>query len=266
MDELQITVEKNNASIVCVTETWFKEHMDIHSLALEGFCLERKDRINGRGGGVACYIRNAINYKRLVDMEDAELEVMWIKIMPEKMPRKCTCILLAVFSQMRDHIITCVDTVIRSHPECGVIITGDFNQLQDNFLRTHYRFVQVVKVVTRGQATLDKILTNMVEVYTSPVTISELGTSDHSMVLWEPKCNKSVDTGKLIYVTVRCMGPIEKETFAKALSAVKWEALYRLETCAEQYAYYQTIIDKLMQMCFPTKMVSRHTSDKPWIK
>ena len=56
---------------------------------------------------------------------------------------------------MRDHIIKCVDTVIRSHPECGVIITGDFNQLQDNFLRTHYRFVQVVEVVTRGQATFD---------------------------------------------------------------------------------------------------------------
>ena len=50
-----------------------------------------------------------------------------------------------------------------------------------------------------------------------------------------------------------CMGPNEKETFAKALSAIKWEALYRLETCEEQYAYY------------PTKMVSRHTSDKPWI-
>ena len=97
----------------------------------------------------------------------------------------------------------------------------------------------------------------MVEVSTPPVTISELGTSDHSMVLWEPKCS--------IYVTVRCMGPKEKETFAMALSVIKWEPLYILETCEEQYAYYQTIIDKLMQMCFPTKVVSRHTSDKPWI-
>ena len=25
--------------------------------------------------------------------------------------------------------------------------------------------------------------------------------------------------------------------------------------------YYQTIIDKLMQMCFPTKLVSRHTAN-----
>ena len=48
-------------------------------------------------------------------------------------------------------------TMIRKHPECGVIITGDFNQLKENFLKVHYRFVQVVNVVTRGQATFDKI-------------------------------------------------------------------------------------------------------------
>ena len=54
-----------------------------------------------------------------------------------------------------------IDTMVRKHPECGVIITGDFNQLKDTFLKVHYRFVQVVNVVTRGQATLDKIWTNM---------------------------------------------------------------------------------------------------------
>ena len=84
MDELQITVETNNVSIVCVSKTWLKEYMDIHSLTMEGFCLERKDRNNGRVRGVACYIRNDINYKRLVDIEDAELEVIWFKIIPKK--------------------------------------------------------------------------------------------------------------------------------------------------------------------------------------
>ena len=58
--------------------------MDIDSLNMEGFCLETKDRSNGRGGVVACYIRNDIHFKRLIDMEDAELEVIWIKIMPKQ--------------------------------------------------------------------------------------------------------------------------------------------------------------------------------------
>ena len=83
---------------------------------------------------------------------------------------------------MRYHLIMGIDTMIRKHPECGVIITGDFNQLKDTFLKVHYRFVQVVNVVTRGQATLDKIWTNMNGFYSTPVSISELGSSDHCMV------------------------------------------------------------------------------------
>ena len=71
--------------------------------------------------------------------------------------------------KIRDHLITSIGTVMRKHPECGVIITGDFNQLRDNFMKTHYRYVLVVTVVTRGQAMLDKIWTNMEEVYTLPV-------------------------------------------------------------------------------------------------
>ena len=47
--------------------------------------------------------------------------------------------------------VTCVASVIRKHSECGVIITGDFNQMNDSFLETHYKFSQIVKVATRGK-------------------------------------------------------------------------------------------------------------------
>ena len=173
VDELHVTVTTHDVSIVCVSETWFKDYMDSSSLTMQGFCLERKDRDHGRAGGVACYIRNDLMYKRLNDMEVHDLEVMWIKVMPKKTPRKFSCVLVAClyytpkteYLKIRDHLITNIDTVMRKHPECGVIITGDFNQLRDNFMKTHYRFVQVVNVVTRGHAILDKIWTNMEEVY-----------------------------------------------------------------------------------------------------
>ena len=90
-------------------------------------------------------------------MEVHDLKVMWIKVMPKKTPRKFSCILVAClyytpkteYLKIRDHLITNIDTVMRKHLECGVIITGDFNQLRENFMKTHYRFVQVVNVVTR---------------------------------------------------------------------------------------------------------------------
>ena len=45
VDELHVTVTTHDVSIVCVSETWFKDHMDSSSLTMQGFCLERKDRV-----------------------------------------------------------------------------------------------------------------------------------------------------------------------------------------------------------------------------
>ena len=52
------------------------------------------------------------------------------------------------------------------------------------------------------------------------------------------------------------MGPSEKASFAMALSSVSWEPLFRLNTCEKKFLYYQTIINSLMELCFPTKTVT----------
>ena len=168
--------------------------MDDNNLSIEGFSVERKYRCDGRtGGGVACYIRNSFMYKILSNLEEKE----------------------------RDHLVTCVDGFIWKHPECGVIITGDFNQMNDSFLKTHYKFSQIVKVATRGQAILDKIWTHMNMVYSKPVTVAELGTSDHNMVLLKPSSKRTLDTGNLTRMSVKSMGAKEKETFELAISLIK---------------------------------------------
>ena len=214
IEELQVTVGIHNVSLVCVSETWFKGYMGNESLSLHGFSLKRKHRVLGRAGGDACYVRHDVLYTRLNYIEDEELEVIWIKVMPKRLPRRFSCILLAVvyytqhsdYLKISDHIITGIDCIIRKHPECGIVITGDFNQLNDNFLKTHYRFVQVVRTATRSGAVLDKIWTNMKDVYVSPITISELGKSDHNMVLWKPNRNCPSDRGTVTRVYTRCMG------------------------------------------------------------
>ena len=160
LDELKVTVGIHDVSVVCVSETWFKDYMGKDSVNLYGFNLERKYRKNGRAGGVACYLRTEILYSRLYAYEDDELEVIWIKLMPTRLPRTISCILIACiyytqqtdYLKMREHIITSIDAVIRKHPDCAIIVTGDFNQLNDNFLKTHHRFVQIVNVGTRGNA------------------------------------------------------------------------------------------------------------------
>ena len=95
LDELNVTVGIHDVSVISVTETWFKDYMGSDSLNLHGFNLERKDRKNGRAGGVACYLRTDLLYRRLIAYEDDELEVVWIKVMPKRLPRTVSCILIA---------------------------------------------------------------------------------------------------------------------------------------------------------------------------
>ena len=95
-------------------------------------------------------------YSRIVELEDQSFEVLWLKIMPKKLPTAFSCIILACIyhppgansAVMRDHVINGVYSVVRKNPNCGVLLTGDFNQLNDTFLKTHYRYAQIVKVLT----------------------------------------------------------------------------------------------------------------------
>ena len=89
-----------------------------------------------------------------------------------------------------------------------------------------------MNVSTRGNAVLDTIWTNIDQLYMSPVTFSELRTSDHNMLLLKPCSN-----GSVMRVAILAMDENEKALFYRALSAVSWEPLSRLETCEEQYAY-----------------------------
>ena len=118
-----------------------------------------------------------------------------------------------------EHIITCIDRAIRLHQDCGIIVTGDVNQMNDTFLRIHYRLCQVVGTPTIGLAILNKIWTNMNETYFPAVTISELGLSDHAMVLLRPNVNTStIHTGHITYVNTKVMGPAEKAMHTMILS------------------------------------------------
>ena len=55
-------------------------------------------------------------------------------------------------------------------------------------------------------------------VYSKPVTVAELGTSDHNMVLLKPSSIITLDTGNMPRMSVKSMGPKEKATFELAFS------------------------------------------------
>ncbi len=187
-------------------------------------------------------------------MECDKREVLWVKINPKRLPRKYSTLLIGCMyhppdadnTAMTEYLMTSVDFVLRKHPESGIILMGDFNCFNDSFMGTHYGFVQVVNTPTRHNAILDKVWTNMKPVYQSPNILSQLGKSDHNMVLLKPSDHSSLDTGTVQKFRMRCMGHAERVQFAATLATVKWEPLYRLDTCQEQFIYFQNTMQSLI--------------------
>lgn len=157
---------------MCFTETWLREYVSDEAVSITGYECERKDRLHKRAGGVVCYVKQSVVYERIIDVEDDIKEVLWIKLKPERLPRKYSCIIIACIYHppdadnvdMRYYLINSFDILKRRHPECGVVLTGDFNHLYDSFLNSDYNFVQVVDKPTRNLSVgqnLDKFICNV---------------------------------------------------------------------------------------------------------
>ena len=69
----------------------------------------------------------------------------------------------------------------------GQLLTGDFNQLNNNSLLSHFQLKQIAKVLTRNNATLDLCLTNLHEDYNSLQALPPFGLSDHNTIVISTK-------------------------------------------------------------------------------
>ena len=76
-----------------------------------------------------------------------------------------------------------------------------------------------------------------------------------------PPCPQAVIQTRLI----RRMGATERMTFASALCRVRWEYMYAMDSCEQQFQFFQETMTELIDTCFPMTTVQRHSSDKPWV-
>ena len=72
---------------------------------------------------------------------------------------------------MLEHIQDTLDSLRADYPDAGICIMGDLNHLKVDSLCKQNRFKQLVKcpTVTRGQATLDKIVTKLESYFLEPI-------------------------------------------------------------------------------------------------
>ena len=193
-DELAILCKDQSVDLIFLTESWCTE--DTITTPLSGYACIRHDRNNGqRGGGVMCYVNESIPYKHWTDLDHVDHETLWITLRPYRLPRCYSQLILGIIYhppkaknfELSCHISRTLDTLLNRHPNAGIILTGDFNHFQDKYITNQYIIVQIVNKPTRDDKILDKIYTNMCDIFNSVAILPPIATSDHRAVLLQPQ-------------------------------------------------------------------------------
>ena len=207
------------------------------------------------------------------ELEDDQFETKWLTIQPRRLPREYSLIIVvgvyhppsAPNGPMIRHLQINLETILQKHPNAGILMGGDTNHLNLRSLIDGFKLKQIVTCKTRGDNTLDVILTNMADFYKPPIAIGALGRSDHEMVLAVPITPPKWEPPKRITTVSRNATHEQKVQVAEALRSVPWELMYRLPDCKSQFDFFQGILTDTLDTLVPTVTKSRLSNDKPWV-
>ena len=151
------------------------------------------------------------------------------------------------------------------YPNCGILVTGDFNRLDIGCLLRHFRLNQIVKEHIRNDATLDLILTNMHDHYSPPQPFAPLGLSDHDVVVATPLHGKRINNTKKT-ITKRDLRASSKVSMGRFLNGIDWSIFFSpLEGCKEMWNVFSEVVRTGLDTLMLEKQFRICTADASWM-
>lgn len=281
IDEFSAFLDINKIDIAAVTETWFHEKIDDQFVSIENYCIYRRDREHGRGGGVCVYAKKFINSKRLFELDDDQYECMWIWLRPNRLPRPLSGIAACVLynppdrgvqeqRDLNEYLSRSIDSIRNKYSHCGILVLGDFNNANVPALTTRQNLKQIVTKPTRNEAILDLIFTDFHTFYNAPEIHAPLGMSDHYIVVWLPllvrdgtnNCNNRQNIKRL----VRSYSQSALNSFGRWASTNDWFSEVGPDQSVDNLVEsFTSQVFNAIELHFPSKQVKFHPTDRPWI-
>ena len=278
VDEIQQVAELNNVNAICITETWLSPNVPDSSVAIPGYNLFRKDRLNTTGGGVCIYLNSTIPCKRLEQCNEEGIESVWISMRPYYLPRNITSIILSVIYHttsnreseniiLQQHIQRNLDNLLVNQPNALVILTGDFNPtstgLKSKDLTQTNHLKQLVTFKTRDSGILDWFLTNRTGLFELS-RLPKIASSDHFTILAKPLLGpkKNKVTKKNIS---RDMRDSAWREFGRWITQKDWNPVLSTSSCEDKFQQFITELKQGVDRYLPQRTVKVHQTDRPWI-
>lgn len=267
-------IQNTKSDIVLVVETWFCGKHNNSELALEGFTLFRRDRNGGRkGGGLAAYVTNCIQCDIWSDSNalNNEVEIMWLI---------CHCNGLTVIvglcyhppaphyqpSEFVSQLTDSIDVIIHDVASDLIVIAGDFNSLDTEFLVSDYGFTQLVSGPTHGNNLIDKFFVTRGDLYRAVVCKSIVKTK-HKAVLATPCAGvqKTVSQPARRKFCVYDTRAHNIDYLRFALGTFDWTSVLALESVEQLYNAFLNVVRMYIQRCIPSKTVTLRATDPRYI-
>ena len=272
IDELQVFVMEESPDFIFITETWLKEDICNNKIQLPCYNVTRRDRRNGLHGGVCLFSRESIKIEVINQYDDTNQEVLWVLTRPSRHPRGIPCIITGTVyhppsannNSMIEHLSNSLTEIEGQFPGCGIIIAGDFNQLDIKVFAHQFQLKQLVHFSTRGNNKLDLVLINLARCYESSSVYSRppFGLSDHSSVFIQPKERETMTSScKIVYRRDTC--PSRKHELGRFFYNIDWSLLQTIASCNEKSKLFEAFINLGLDSIMPTKKVKLHHNDAP---
>ena len=250
--EVEAILGVNNVDVACFTETWLnqdtKEQFSLNNYI--SFHLVRRHTVRV-SGGVTISVKMHIPATKLDINVPEHIECLWISLRPKWLPRAISNIIVAgiyypgsnsIYAPNQEdillHITDTVHKLQKKYANPLFVLMGDFNDMCVKDICDSCSLNQVVKIPTRKDSILDLILTNKEnKYYEKPVSLPQIGKSDHLCVLYVPIENKNIHKDKNL-TTTRIFHKSAIREFGAWLTKFNWNTLQMISDPNQKTAYF----------------------------
>ncbi|XP_071947529.1 uncharacterized protein [Antedon mediterranea] len=264
------------SSLLCFTETWFKDQHTTADVSIDGFSCVRGDRdlhVTGKdgGGGVCAYIntRWCNNIKVVKKHCCQDVEFIVIALRPFYLPREIPQIFVSVaYVQQEGSRIEAGKKIAQEmrlleseSTDALKLVLGDFNHFMLKRALPHWH--QYVKVPTRKDSILDECYGNIPNAYLAKAK-NGIGKSDHNLIQLLPKYKQKLRKFNIIKKPVKIWSEVAINDLKDCFDRTDWDTFKSdslddtVERCS---AYIKFCEDSIV----PIKFVKIYANNKPWV-
>ena len=277
--KLMLSSDQNKIQIFGLSETKLQNFHPDAMYEIEGYQKPfRRDRKENQGGGILIYVENGVACKRRPDLENEQLECIWLEVKPKKSkpflvghiyrPPNLGITWNEVFED-------CIENVLKEEKE--LYLLGDINRdlLNTQIKRSWSEYMepfglnQLVSEATRVTSTsktlIDHVYSNCSENVTS-IHVPKIGLSDHFPIFFTRKMHVQPSKGKHYTISYRSFKNFDESKFFNDLQDVPWDIIRIFDDTNDILSAWSDLFLEVVDANVPIKQHRVKRKNQPqWI-